>query len=272
MNQPSPGSCGTPSLDPRPVRIDPEFAALVLPPAPGELPRLHDSLRAQGCRDPILVWPYEDLDLVVDGHKRLPFCRDNDIPFAIEPRAFANRTAVEQFIVTRQLERHNVTAEGVAYLRGKRYLAEKQRQGWPYRHHRRRAQYEHMRTAERLGLEYRVAAVTIRRDAEFATAIDMLAANCGPEARDAILARDCGLCRGAALRLCKLPLVEQQSHVEHLLEHGKLPHGTGAPTHVTLPLEPEPFAGTLVRKRGVKDSLVILDALATRLGRRVTAE
>ena len=48
----------------------------------------------------------------------------------------------------------------------------------------------------RHGKELKVGEKTIRRDGKFAEAVDQIAHNCGPEAKNLILSREVGLTRG----------------------------------------------------------------------------
>jgi len=116
----------------------------------------------RGCRDALVVWKGENI--LLDGHNRLSICRQHEIPFRIEAVAFADRDAAEAYIVKHQLGRRNLSPEAAAYLRGKRYLAERQPNGGL---RLARAHSEHVRTAQRLAEEYKVGAATIRRDGKF---------------------------------------------------------------------------------------------------------
>lgn len=85
-----------------------------------------------------------------------------------------------EWIITNQLGRRNLSDEQKSYLRGKRYASEKKAHGerGPKKtgHN-----VQSSGTAEKLSEEYGVDEKTIRRDAAFATAVDTLAKNVGPE-------------------------------------------------------------------------------------------
>ena len=59
------------------LRIDEEFSALCLPLREDEAELLEDSLRAEGCREPLVAWQ----DTLVDGHNRHAICLRLGIPF-----------------------------------------------------------------------------------------------------------------------------------------------------------------------------------------------
>src|SRR5689334_15718300 len=93
-----------------------------------------------------------------------------------------------------QLGRRNLTEEQKAYLRGKRYEAEKSDKKENLRQNAPKGQnVPSENTAERLAAEYKVTGKTIKRDADFANAVDAIAETVGEEARSAILKRDSGL-------------------------------------------------------------------------------
>jgi hypothetical protein len=160
----------TPAPSPREICIDPEFAALIVPLPTDELAELHEQLRTRGCREPLVVWLSDGAYVLVDGHKRFGYCTKHGIPFQMEVHRFPDRFAVERFIVQRQLDRQ-LTPEAAAYLRGKRYHAEKERQGRPRGRKRKTSQNEKLITAGRLAEEYRVSRATICRDAVLAAAV-----------------------------------------------------------------------------------------------------
>ncbi len=120
-----------------------------------------------------------------------------------------------------------------------------------------------METAQRLAEEYKVGEATIRRDGKFTAAVDSIAENCGDKAKQAILARDAGLTRGAVVRLAKMKPKDQQKAVQELLERGKLPRRARPKKRstITLPTEPKSLAEKLFQGLGAKGSSEVLEAL-----------
>jgi hypothetical protein len=211
------------------IVIDAHLAALVPPLTPAERASQEKRLLSQGCTEPMVVWGR----LLVDGHHALAICRTYQIPFRVVARPFANRAEAEAYIAEVQLCRHSLSPHAASYLRGKRYLAEKEPHGGD-RRSRSRFQDGTLRTRERLAVEYRVSDATIMRDAEFATLVDLIAGNCGPMAVQAILARagELGRCNVKLLAHC-LPR-EQQQFCRMLLAGGELPK-------LTVPAKRETF-------------------------------
>ena len=83
---------------------------------------LEESLRMEGCRDPIILWN----DTIVDGHNRYEICTRLNIPYKTIHKGFASRAEAISWICLNQLSRRNISEEAFRYLVGKRYDAEKQ--------------------------------------------------------------------------------------------------------------------------------------------------
>ena len=66
---------------------------------------LTDSILANGCEMPLVVWN----GIIVDGHNRYRICRENGVPFAVEEKAFDSREAAEIWIIRNQLGRRNLS-------------------------------------------------------------------------------------------------------------------------------------------------------------------
>ncbi len=242
------------------ILIDPEFAAMVPPPGKSELAKLERSLRTYSCLSPLVLWTGNNV--LVDGYTRLPLCRRYDIPFPVVRREFTDRDAAKQFLLDIQLGRRNLTTEAVSYLRGERYLAEKQDHGGVRTKREAIYQNDRLATAARLAREYKVSEVTINRDAVFARAVNVVAANCGFDAKQAILSRDRRLTRTTVQWIAKQTAEKQQAVMTEWLEHGTLPRREDGkcPTW-TLPADPRALANKLLTKRGPKVSVQVRDAL-----------
>ncbi len=104
------------------IIIDKEFKSLIPPLTQEEYSNLEESLLAEGCRDPIILWN----DIIVDGHNRYEICSKLDIPFRIVYKGFSSRYEAISWICLNQLARRNISEEAFRYLIGKRYDAEKQ--------------------------------------------------------------------------------------------------------------------------------------------------
>ena len=184
----------------RELCIDPEFLALIPPLSATERQGLEASILAEGCRDPLIVW--EEKNILVDGHNRYEICTTHGIGFQVVTRSFPDRASVMDWMIDNQLSRRNLPPMLLRYLRGKRYLLEKQ-QG--KRHDLTSAQIEQKLTTDRkLAKQYQVSASTIRRDASFARDVDTLSAALSPQRRQAILSRDFKLTQRDTQQLAKV--------------------------------------------------------------------
>ena len=71
------------------LTVDPEFRDLIPPLNEEELKLLEESLVADGCESPLIVWN----GVIVDGHNRYAICRKHEIPFAIQEKNFSSYEA-----------------------------------------------------------------------------------------------------------------------------------------------------------------------------------
>ena len=88
------------------LKIDDEFARLIPPLTKDERERLEESIKSEGCTDPLTVWN----GTIIDGHNRYSICTALRIPFAYEEKEdLADRTEAKAWIIERQLARRNLT-------------------------------------------------------------------------------------------------------------------------------------------------------------------
>ncbi len=94
------------------IVVDPEIQGLIPTPRPKELEYLEASLRVYGCRDPLKVWGR----LLLDGHRRLEFCKRHRIPYETEHVELPDRQAALLWVEQHQLTRHDLTDDQRAAL------------------------------------------------------------------------------------------------------------------------------------------------------------
>lgn len=154
------------------ITIREEFKCLIPPLSPEELEQLEENILKEGVRDPLILWPVGDEFILVDGHNRFSVCQKHNIQFPFKKVEFKDDEDVRAWMVKNQLGRRNLSKEQQSYLRGLRYIQEKQ-QG-------RRADLTSdqnepkLETAERLAEEYNVSPNTIKRDAQFAAGVESI--------------------------------------------------------------------------------------------------
>ena len=86
------------------LRVDPEFRDLIPPLNEEELKLLEESLVADGCESPLIVWK----GVIIDGHNRYMICQKHDIPFSIQEKHFDTREEVMLWMLRNQLGRRNL--------------------------------------------------------------------------------------------------------------------------------------------------------------------
>lgn len=169
------------------LTIDPHLQAICPPLNEEEAAQLEALLVADGCRDALVVWPRDGELVLIDGHHRYAICEQHGLAYTVHEQAFASEEEAINWMIALQLGRRNLTSEQKSYLRGKRYNLEKKAEGRPGK----LDQNEPVSgaTSERLAEEYRVSPITIKRDGEFAAAVDTLEEQVRTDLREAVLKR-----------------------------------------------------------------------------------
>jgi len=89
-----------------PLKIDPEFKALIPPLPEDELNQLEENILSQGhCRDAIVTWK----GIILDGHNRYAICQKHSIPYKTTPIYLANRKDARLWILENQIGRRNIS-------------------------------------------------------------------------------------------------------------------------------------------------------------------
>ena len=155
------------------LRIDPEFKDLIPALKPGEYDGLKQSLIKEGCRDALVTWE----GIILDGHNRYEICQREDLKFKTIEKSFEDREAAMDWIDANQLSRRNLTSEQESLIRGRRHnrlkktRAEAGAMGGSSKDQNDTCSPS---TAESLAKEHGVSAPTIKRDAQFASAVEKL--------------------------------------------------------------------------------------------------
>ena len=171
------------------LKIDPEFKFLIPTAQPIYMHALEQSIRSEGCKEPITVW----FTTILDGHKRYEICQKYDIPFQTRTIYCRNRQEAMLWICREQLAGHRINDSYKRYLIGKRVLLEQilaahnaagtdQNMDKKHRVLRTFSEKEELydtslvRTREKLGAEYHLNQLTVARYADFARSIDRICA------------------------------------------------------------------------------------------------
>jgi hypothetical protein len=153
------------------ITIDAEFQNLIPAISDDERKQLEANILADGgVRDPLTLWLRSDDDLVIlDGHNRFEICQRLKLPFPCHEVEFDTRDEAADWIDKNQLGRRNLDARQMSLLRGRRYNRTKK----PGRPSEQPGQNVRV-SAESLAAEHGVNEKTIRRDGEFAEAVEAL--------------------------------------------------------------------------------------------------
>ncbi len=207
------------------IKIDPEFQSLISPLTDDELTFLEADLIEHGCIDPLIVW--KETGFLLDGHNRYKICTKNGIKYQIKYLSFADRESCNMWMIRHQLGRRNLTANALSYYRGKLYNNLKKKITNPTGENQHQleqknqlgGQNDHQpKTEEILASEYNVGSRTIRRDADYAEAIDTLAETLeSSDLRPKILSKKINLTKDATKVLAEdaiaAPEIVKQSYV-----------------------------------------------------------
>ena len=201
------------------LQIDPEFRSLLPTLTTEESAALEESIEREGCRDALIVWG----DTLVDGHNRHEICTRRGFPFEVRQMDFDSREDVIIWICANQNARRNITPEQKAYLVGKRMEAEKSKLGGNRKSkpHDEALIEEKGKTSARIAKEIGVARATVERAAQYARAVDTLAAD-SPTIKRKILSGEIKLPRATIVEIAAKPEAERKAAVDRM-ERGDHP-------------------------------------------------
>ncbi len=156
-----------------------ELRELIPPLLPDELQQLEKNILEFGVKDPLTVWETTEdtikpngakvpVFVLIDGHNRFKIITEHALDYRINLMSFSSLNAVKEYMIDYQLGRRNLTPEQSSFLRGKRYLQEKQERGG-YKTDKRNVD-----VSEVLGKTYGVSNRTIKRDGEYAAGLEKI--------------------------------------------------------------------------------------------------
>ncbi|OQB78639.1 MAG: DNA N-6-adenine-methyltransferase (Dam) [Planctomycetes bacterium ADurb.Bin126] len=154
------------------IIVDQEFRSLIPPLTDEERAGLEENLLRDGCLEPLVVWA--ERRILLDGHNRKEICDRFGIDYEVRQLSLPGRESAADWIDAHQLGRRNLTPDQMSLLRGRRYNRLKKEHGGDRRGDGSRAQSDPLKTADKLAGEHGVSAPTIKRDGQFAEAVDKL--------------------------------------------------------------------------------------------------
>jgi hypothetical protein len=255
--------------EPKSLKVKAAFQSLIPLQAKGEHMALEQSIEAEGCRDPLIVW--KSKDIVLDGHTRRDLCMKLKKPVKVREVELADEKEAIAYILQIQRQRRNLTREAMSYFRGTDYNAVKQSHGGSRRGRKSSGQSDLMKkTTEQLAEKYGVSAKTIQRDGTFAKVIDKIVEEYGDaEVKRKLLGADVKLTQGTARVLLRMPAKERKAAVEQLVEVGELQR---AKKEAGTKPKPKEVAQSLVgrlQKKGEAHARSVLQQMARLLGMEV---
>jgi hypothetical protein len=162
------------------IEIDAEFRDLIPPLAGEEREQLKENLKAEGCRDAVVVW--KGRGVLVDGHNRFDICNELGIGFQVKEKDFSDRDAVIRWMVSNQLARRNLAPAQRTLLLGRLYKEQKKMVGRPeeksghnvpIKSNAPTTKFKH-ETAEKLAAKHGIDEKTVRRAEKVVDAVETL--------------------------------------------------------------------------------------------------
>lgn len=87
------------------LKIDPDIEKVLTPLTDEELQQLEDSIKADGCRDALVVWQ----GILIDGHNRYEICQRLGKDPATVEKEFASKDEAIAWVAQNQLGRRNLS-------------------------------------------------------------------------------------------------------------------------------------------------------------------
>jgi hypothetical protein len=195
-------------------RIDEELRSLIPPLSKEEYGQLEANICQWGCLDPLKVWAVPDSDdvILLDGHNRFAICCDHNVSYVTESVPLIDRAAAIDWMIANQLRRRNLNSKQVSYLRGRHYQNEKQRVvnpdgigGKSGKIVKPQSEAQQcMTTSDKIAKQHGLSKATIKRDADYAKAVNAILAVAASEVQRQILSADSKLTKSATLKLAEL--------------------------------------------------------------------
>lgn len=85
-----------------------DFHDLIPALSEDEYRQLEANLKAEGCRDALVVWPKDGQLILVDGHNRYRICRREGIAYRVVERAFEDELQAMLWMIQNQRSRRNL--------------------------------------------------------------------------------------------------------------------------------------------------------------------
>jgi hypothetical protein len=175
------------------ITIDPEIEALIPSLKYEEQSKLRESIKAEGCRDPLVIW--KDHNILLDGHNRHAICQELGIQFKTVELDFSDKDRAKLWVLKNQLGRRNLSDFQFKLLVGQEYELEKKLYGGDRKSEafqESSGQSDHMnsepwnandpnltpegysRTCENIAKEHGISEKTVRRSADLYKTVEAI--------------------------------------------------------------------------------------------------
>jgi hypothetical protein len=202
----------------RQVQVLDELRNLIPPLTSDELIQLEQNVLKHGIKDPLTVWETtaaaaqqnnteESVYILIDGHNRYQISQQHQLDFRINVVHFATLEEVKAYMIDYQLGRRNLTPEQASYLRGMRYQQQKKARGSNLH-----GTEPQINVSEALAKEYGVSSRTIKRDGEYAAALEKLA----PDFKRNVLSGQTKLSKSTLSEIAKTEISSPIERIEDL--------------------------------------------------------
>lgn len=160
------------------IIINKELQDLIPAMPEGQKVQLIANLKADGCRDALVVW--REKGILLDGHNRYEICKKYKIKYTVTTIPIKDMEEAKFWMINNQLGRRNLTPDQFTNFLGMKYNTLKKEQGRPNKI----GQVDPINssTAKQLAKEHGVSESTVKRAGKKAEAIQN-----DPEAQKAIL-------------------------------------------------------------------------------------
>jgi len=149
------------------IKIDQEFAELLVPLMAYEYKQLEDNIIAEGCRDPLVVWN----GTLLDGHNRKEICDRHNIPFKTVSVDLKDKDEAKNWIITNQLGRRNLDPKEFTRLVGMK----KKIMGLPHGEQKKNSsKFQNCLTIEEIANQHGVAKATVSEAENFVDNLDKI--------------------------------------------------------------------------------------------------
>ena len=153
------------------IQIDPEIEALIPSLKYDEQSKLRESIKEEGCRDPLVIW--KDHNILLDGHNRHAICQELGIQFKTVELDFSDKDHAKLWVLKNQLGRRNLSDFQFKLLVGQEYELEKKVKGRPKSSTGELRQSDG-ETAKRLAEEHSISPRAVERSADLYKTVEAI--------------------------------------------------------------------------------------------------